>query len=221
MIAAVACRSRFVVSRRVAFPVRQSLASRWKYRKPSRFLAVSRFVAAELQAAGVPAEKIDIVYDGVEAPPCSGEWSPEYPAVALASTDPQKGRYLVEQAASIAGVHTTFSDDLTSDLRRASMFLYITRSEGLGSAALLAMSMGIPVIASRVGGLIEIFADGASGILVRNDASEIAAAMRRILEQPNLARSLIEQGKHRVEECFTKEHLVRRTLASYERALAS
>ncbi len=37
------------------------------------------------------------------------------------------------------------------------------------------MSMGVPVIASRVGGLAELFTDGSSGLYVENDAEEIAA----------------------------------------------
>lgn len=216
-MAAIASRCKFVVSRRVAFAVRQSLASRWKYRRPSRFLAVSHFVAAQLQSAGISKQKIDVVYDGVESPACCAEWSAEYPAVALASADPRKGRDLVEEAAAVAGIRVVFSNDLENDLRHASMFVYITRSEGLGSAALLAMSMGIPVVASRVGGLMEVFADGASGILVPNDAREIAAAMRRIVDEPNLARSVIEHAKRRIAECFTKEQLLRETLASYGR----
>lgn len=221
-IAAIASRRRFVVSRRVAFPVRRSVASLWKYQRPARFLAVSHFVAKELQAAGIRKEKIDVVYDGVDtAPPAAAEWNPANPVVALASSDPQKGRDLVELAAAQSGMHVLFSKDLVKDLQHASLFVYITRSEGLGSAALLAMSMSVPVVASCVGGLAEVFADGVSGIFVRNDATEIARAIERVLNDRVLAQSLIQHGKARIAECFTKEHVVRGTLSSYERALAA
>lgn len=219
-LAAIASRRRFVVSRRVAFPVRRSVASHWKYQRARRFLAVSEFVADQLHLAGVRKEKIDVVYDGVPAQ-CSAEtWSPEYPAVALATADPQKGRDLVEAASRMAGLRVLFSEDLSRDLQRAAMFVYITRSEGLGSAALLAMSMGVPVIASGVGGLLEIFSDCGCGLLVSNDPQAIARAMRRILTEPGLAAALIERGKARIAESFTKEHLVTGTLESYARALA-
>ena len=66
-LAALAVRNPFVVSRRVAFPVGRSLASRWKYQRPARFLAVSQFVAGQLRNAGVAPQKIDVVFDGVEA----------------------------------------------------------------------------------------------------------------------------------------------------------
>ncbi len=219
-MAAIACRRKFVVSRRVAFPVRRSVASIWKYQRPSRFLAVSHFVARELEAAGIRKEKIDVVYDGVGSVLAAEDWRSEYPAVAPASLDPEKGHDLVEQAAKIAGIRVTFSDTLNEDLRRASMFVYITRSEGFGSAVLLAMSMGVPVIASSVGGLAEIFADGVSGIFVKNEVEEIARTMRRVLEQPSLVLQIIRQARARIAECFTQEHLVHRTMKSYERALA-
>lgn len=219
-IAAIASRRVFVVSRRVAFPVRRSVASIWKYHRAARFLAVSQFVASQLEEAGIRQEKIDVVYDGVEAVAPAERWSSTSPALALASKDPQKGRDLVEQAARIARVPVVFSENLADGLSRASMFVYITRSEGLGSAALLAMTMGVPVIASNIGGLKEIFADGASGLLVGNEPEEIARAMQRLLYEPDLAPALIDRAKARIAGRFTKHHLLRATLDSYERALA-
>ncbi len=219
-MAAIASRRRFVVSRRVAFPVRRSVASLWKYQRAARFLAVSNFVAGELRAAGIRSGKVDVVYDGTETLESAVEWNASNPVVALASEDPQKGRDLVEQAVALAGVRLVVSRDLAADLRNASVFVYITRSEGLGSAALLAMSMGVPVIASCVGGLTEVFADGISGIFVNNQMEEIAGAIRKVLGNAELARSLAENGKKRIAESFTKDQLVRGTVSSYERALA-
>jgi len=218
-IAAIASRRPFVVSRRVAFPVRRSVASMWKYHRAPRFLAVSQFVAGQLQAAGIRNDKIDVVYDAVPPAPPADPWNARSPAVALASRDPQKGRDLIERAASLARISVLFSEDLSKDLARASMFVYISRSEGLGSAALLAMSMGVPVVASNVGGLPEIFADTASGLLVPNEPEAIARAMRRLLDEPDLAPSLVDRARARIAEKFTKQHLLRATLASYERAL--
>ena len=219
-LAAIASRRPFVVSRRVAFPVRRTAASRWKYRRAARFLAVSQFVAGQLRTAGVRADKIDVVYDGVEAPETEAQWDSAHPAIGLASSDPQKGRDLLERAAQISGIPVVYSNDMRKDLLRASMFVYVSRSEGFGSAALLAMSMGVPVIASKAGGLIEAVDDGNSGLLVENDPREIAMAMRRIVEEHDLAAKLIDCARARVKETFTKEHLISRTLASYERALA-
>ena len=60
------------------------------------------------------------------------------------------------------------------------LFLYITHSEGLGSAVLLAMAAGVPVIASNVGGLPEIVEHERTGLLTENTAQAIANAIRRL-----------------------------------------
>lgn len=218
-MAAIASRRKFVVSRRVAFPVKRSVGSLWKYQRATRYLAVSRFVAKQLLSAGVRQEKIDVVYDGVDdrGPACG--WNPEYPAVALASRDPEKGRDLVEQAARASGVEVLFSENLTHDLQRASMFVYISRSEGLGSAVLLAMGCGVPVIASRIGGLIETFEEDISGVFVENEVGEIVRAMRKVLGNRVFAQRLIAEGRNRIAQCFSKRHLVEATLASYRKAV--
>lgn len=219
-LAAIGSRQRFVVSRRVAFPIGRSVLSRWKYRRAGRYLAVSRFVARQLIEAGISESRIDVVYDAVMPGDASGDWRPQYPAVGLASADPQKGRDLLVQAADLAKIDLVLSEDLVHDLRRASMFVYLTRSEGLGSAALLAMSMGVPVIASRVGGLPEIVENGVSGLLVENDPGEVAAAMRHLFEDHNLTRRLIQNATENVRAHFSENNLVTATLASYRRALA-
>lgn len=218
--AALVSRAPFVASRRVAFPLKRSILSRWKYRQASRFLAVSWFVAAQLEDAGIAKSKIDVVYDGVDGGDMAGEWRPDYPVVALDSDDPAKGSDLVEEAARLAGMLVHFSNDLNRDLERASMFVYITRAEGFGSAALLAMARGIPVIGSNVGGLSEALDFGMAGLLVENDPREIAAAMRRLREDSVLAQTLIERGKSRVAEHFTAARMVQRSSESYRRALA-
>ena len=219
-VAALAAWVPFVVSRRVAFPVKRTVLSRWKYRRPRRFLAVSQFVAGELKSAGIAEEKIDVVYDGVQDNVTPAVWSAHAGAVALASDDPQKGRDLVESAARIADCPVVYSRDLTKDLLDASLFLYITRAEGLGSAALLALAMGVPVIASKLGGLPEVLGDGHAGLLVENDPMQIATAIKRVREDSALAGTFIERGKERVVKLFTAQKMVENTLASYRRALA-
>ncbi len=218
-LAAIASRRRFLVSRRVAFPVSKDSVSKWKYGRARRFIAVSEFVSGELKRAGVSPEKIDVVYDGVQADTSRVHGVGDH-VVALASRDSKKGRDLVEQAAAIANIPVVFSEDLASDLREASMFLYITRSEGFGSAALLAMSLGLPVVASCVGGLPEIVVDEESGLLVKNDPPAISEAILKLMRDPELAHALGRNARKRVEQRFTAKHLVAGTVDSYRRALA-
>ena len=218
LLASLAARRPFVVSRRVAFPVKQSFTSRWKYSRAVRYLAVSEYVAAELRKAGIDRRKIDVVYDAVDEKK-PGIYDPAAPAVALRSSDPQKGRDLIEAASELSGIPVSFSENLALDLQRASMLVYITRSEGLGSAALLAMSMGIPVIASEIGGLAEVFENGVSGLYTANAPDRIGAAMRRLVQSPALAEKLIVNARLRVQERFSVESMLRGTLASYQKVL--
>lgn len=215
-LAAVASQRSIVVSRRVVFPVRRSLMSAWKYRQAGVYLAVSQAVAKQLQSAGVPASKILLVHDAITDSPLLWRWRPGAAVVALASDDPGKGGQLVRAAEALCpGLPITFSYDLARDLPRASAFIYITYSEGFGSAALLAMSMGVPVIASKVGGLAEVFEDEVSGLYVTNDPAGISEALVRITTDRKLAERLSSEGRLRVQREFTVDALVNRTLLAY------
>jgi hypothetical protein len=201
-----------VVSRRVAFPVR----SRWKYARANRYVAVSECVKSVLMAGGVPAERISVVYDGVPVLEVSQGQDVIAPANA---DDPLKGAALAIAAARLAGAPLKLSTSLEQDLRRAAIFVYITHSEGLGSAALLAMSAGVPVVASRTGGLPEVIRDGENGFLVENKAESIAAAIRRLMDNRDLARRMGEAARRTVLEKFTVDHMVRRTMEVYRQVL--
>lgn len=218
-LAALGSRKRFVVSRRVAFPIKRTFLSRWKYGRPAACLAVSEYVANELRKAHVPPQRVHVVYDGVAANAPAEKWDPRYPIVALESTDPGKLKGLVQEAAALAGVEVQFGENLPASLRRASAFIYLTDSEGLGSGALLAMSMGVPVIASKVGGLGEVFLHNSSGLYVGNSAGEIAAAIRNLLSDRVLALRLREGGMARAREHFSAEKMVADTLRVYESVL--
>ncbi|MGA2721955.1 MAG: glycosyltransferase family 4 protein [Bryobacteraceae bacterium] len=204
---------RLVVSRRVAFPV----GSPWKYRRARRYLAVSEFVKSVLVAGGVPEEKIAVVYDGVPLlEPARGS-SVLAPANA---DDPRKGAPLAVEAARLAGIELKLATDLIRDLRHAAVFVYITHSEGLGSGALLAMSAGVPVVASNVGGLREIIRHGDNGLLVYNTPPAIAAAIGKLLGDTAFARRIGDAARRTVMERFTVEQMVRRTMEVYRQVLS-
>src|SRR5207249_8717511 len=115
--------------------------------------------------------------------------------VAPASSDPRKGTGLALEAARLAGAPIHFSTDLERDLADAGLFVYITHSEGLGSGVLLAMSAGVPVVASRVGGIREIIEHERSGLLVDNAPRQIANAILRLKEDRALACRLAARGR--------------------------
>jgi glycosyltransferase involved in cell wall biosynthesis len=209
-----------VVSRRVTFALGSGFSSQWKYARASRYIAVSEFVKSALIEGGVPAEKISVVYDGVPVLDLAGQVKDPPCVLAPANAaDPQKGAALALEAARLAGVRLEFSTDLERDLSHTALLVYVTYSEGLGSGVLLAMSAGVPVVASRVGGLPEIIRDGENGMLVDNHPETIAAAIRRVLDDPDLARRIGSAGRQTVRDRFTVEHMVRRTMEVYRQVL--
>jgi glycosyltransferase involved in cell wall biosynthesis len=216
---ALLSRKPLVVSRRVAFPVQRNIASWWKYRRASHFIAVSQYVKHVLIDAGVAPEKISVVYDGVpvDSWPKMGDRSR---VLAVDLEDPGKGKKIIEEAAALADVPVHFSDNLIRDLPQAAVFVYITDLEGLGSAVLLAMAAGAPVLASRVGGLPEIVDDGVTGLLTSNEPAAIARQIQHLLADRPLAFRLAARARSRVEKEFSLEHMVNQTLQVYERILA-
>lgn len=199
-----------VVSRRVAFPIHPGAVSQWKYRRAALYLAVSRAVAGVLEAAGIPREKIRLVYDATPIPPTPGRRDGR--VVALNSADPLKGKSVIQAS----GLDVEFTSDLTSALAHASVFVYITESEGLGSAALASLAHGVPVVASRVGGLPEVVRHEVTGLLVdSNDPRLVREAVERLLGDEHLASSFGQAGRRMVETEFSLPTLVARTLAAY------
>jgi hypothetical protein len=212
-------RSPCVVARRVAFPIKTGILSRWKYSLPLRFLAISNAVKTVLTSGGISPSRITVVPDGVEVPANPG-FQPGGPMIAVESSDPLKGNQLARAAASLSGCSITFTSELVESLKSASGFLYISSQEGLGSAALLALAAGVPVIASDVGGLPEIVRHGETGLLTANNPEAVAASIRKLNCDPHWAERLGANGRAMVRENYTLGHLRNRTIAAYQQALS-
>ncbi len=193
-----------VVSRRVAFPLKRGVLSAWKYAQAAMYLAVSRFVAAELAAAGIAEHKIRVVHDGVPIPEAG---------------NPQPGRVVApaSKPVQIPGVSVDLSTDLWQDLETASVFVYKSDLEGLGSAALAAMAAGVPVVASGVGGLPEVVPHGQTGFVVQ--VGGFQTPVRHLLDDPPLAAAMGAAGRARVEREFSVERMVTNTIAAYREVL--
>jgi hypothetical protein len=203
---------RLVVSRRVAFPIHRGILSRVKYARADLFLAVSHFVCAQLKETGINGDRIRVVYDGVPlVKPADGD-----EIVALAS---KSGAFL-DEVSKLTGLELRRTVDLWRDLAAAKIFVYASGMEGLGSAALAAMSASVPVIASNVGGLMEAVEHERTGILVNNRAEDFALALGRLSSRPEMAREMGRRGRERVEQNFTVEMMVGRTIAAYQEVLA-
>lgn len=107
--------------------------------------------------------------------------------------------------------------DVADLLAACDVFVLPARQEGLGVAALEAMAMGRPVVASRVGGLGEAVQHEVNGLLVPPDDPEaLAGALERLLADPELARRLGAAGPERIRERYSAEAMVE----GYERVYA-
>jgi len=190
-----------VVSRRVGFRVSQSLASRWKYLQAELFLAVSRFASGRLRDAGVGRGVIRVVYDGIPIP--------------ASPAKPEPGRVVAVPGKSceLAGIPVHLTTNLFGDLQAASVFLYVSEMEGLGSAAIAAMASGVPVVASGVGGLPEVVEHERTGLIVRD--GDYAQAVRRLLDDPKWAAELGAAGREKALREFSVEKMVQATLDAY------
>ncbi len=85
-----------------------------------------------------------------------------------------------------------------------------------------AMAQGTPVVATRMGSIADVVGDdGRSGLLVgSDDAVAMAAAVRRLIDEPGLAAALSEQGRLRVEEHFDEARSHERLRAEIELLVA-
>ena len=81
-----------------------------------------------------------------------------------------------------------------------------SRLEPFGNVAVEGSASGRPVIAAAVGGLPEIVEDGVTGSLVPpDDAAQLALAIHRMLQAPQLAADLGARGASRVRRRFSME----------------
>ena len=95
-----------------------------------------------------------------------------------------------------------------------------SQAEGLPNALLEYLAAGLAVVASHVGGNVEIVEDGQTGLLVPpQDSQALAAAILRLLRDPDLARRLAQSGHNYVAQKYSFERLVDSTDQLYTELL--
>jgi glycosyltransferase involved in cell wall biosynthesis len=205
-------------------------------RRALGFVAVSKAVSKVLQAGGVSAQRIRVVYDGVERPPqhAPAELGAGVIALAVGALVDHKDHRTLAACAKrmpncrflVAGEGPLRSEleamgglellgqrpDVPALLARAQLFVHCSKEEGLGQSVLEAMRAGVPVVATRAGGVPESV--GERGVLVDiQNPPALAAAIARVLagEGPDPALAQAYADQH-----FSVAAMVNGTLRAYE-----
>lgn len=110
--------------------------------------------------------------------------------------------------------------DVPAVLEAFDVFAHPSLSEALPYAVMEAMSMGLPVVASDVGGIPEIVARDQTGFLVPpGDIDGLASGLRALIESPELRVRMGCAGRQRILDCFDEQRMTDRTIALYRSLL--
>ncbi|HEX2044487.1 MAG TPA: glycosyltransferase [Gaiellaceae bacterium] len=111
-------------------------------------------------------------------------------------------------------------EDVPELVRTAACIVLASDYEGCPVSIIEGMAGGVPVVATRVGGVPELVG-AATGVLVEPGSHELlAAALGRLLERPELGRELGEAGRTVARRRFTRERMAAGLAALYEEAAA-
>jgi glycosyltransferase involved in cell wall biosynthesis len=143
----------------------------------------------------LPASRLLLVGDGPDRPLLEAQ------ARALGVAD----------RVQLVGVHAQVAPFLAA----ADLLVAPSRNEGLGKALVEAMALGCPVVATRVGGIPTVVADGETGRLVPpEDPGALAQAVAELLGDPGLRQTMGEAGRRRAEQ-FSLAVMESRLLSLY------
>jgi glycosyltransferase involved in cell wall biosynthesis len=114
-----------------------------------------------------------------------------------------------------------FRPDVLAFYRVFDAVVLPSRGEGLSQALLEAMALGLPVVASRAGGNVDLVSHGDDGLLVApRDPAAFAAALARLLGDAGLRRRLGERARRTSRERFSMQRTAALTDRAYRIALA-
>ena len=110
---------------------------------------------------------------------------------------------------------TGYLNDISVALEVADVYCQITLQDACPLSLLEAMAFGMPVVASRTGGIPEVVTDGVDGTLVNSDPHEIADRVLGLLADPQSAHEMGARATLTVQTRFTWRRVARAFAAAY------
>jgi len=122
----------------------------------------------------------------------------------------------VEECVTFAG----YRADIPALMAAFDILAFPSHAESFGVVLIEAMAMGLPVVSTNTDGVVDIVADGQSGIMVpRQDARALADGLERLIGDPDLRVRMGKAGRVRVEELFDQEKQITRLERLYRQLL--
>lgn len=113
--------------------------------------------------------------------------------------------------------HIQNREQLVELYRGATAYVHAAHYEGLPTVLLEAMACGRPVVSTGVSGALDVVQNEQNGLLVPAKAPpQMAAALIRLIEQPNLAERLGSTAYHTIKERYAWQVVSRNYVAQYE-----
>jgi glycosyltransferase involved in cell wall biosynthesis len=185
-------------------------------------------------AGRLGAREIAVIPSGVDLPPEVGPEANPPEVLYAGRLSPEKG--VLELVEAARGLNLVVAGDgplraqvpealgfvppeeLARLYARAAVLACPSHREGFGVACLEAMAHGRPVVASAVGGLLDLVVDGETGVHVPpGDVPALRAALERLLGDRELRRRMGEAGRRRAAERFSWDAVTRQTVDLYAR----
>lgn len=150
----------------------------------------------------------------------------DYPALHLVIIGSGDRSDALSQQAESAGLRDAvhflgYRDDIEVCLGGMDLFVLPSLNEGMGRALIEAMAAGLPVIASRVGGIPAVISHERTGLLVPpGDPDALAEALRRLLDRPEWAKQLGVAASHSVDSRYGSVSMVHAIESIFAEALS-
>lgn len=126
-------------------------------------------------------------------------------------------QYVKQNHLEATVIFAGYRPDIEQILVASDLFMFPSLREGLSMAVMEAMRAGLPVIAKKIRGNVDLIEHEKGGILVeKGTVSEYADAVRQLMEHEELAQQMGDWNRARIR-LFSKEHVAKQMQGIYER----